>query len=120
WALTRHLARQPEDERPWVVNFGTAGSHSFPTGTVVACTSFVQRDMDVTALGFPVGTTPFDEAPAVIEFPVTVPHLPHGVCSSGDSFETRGPAIQCDVLDMEAYALAKVCWLEKATFTCVK
>jgi adenosylhomocysteine nucleosidase len=121
-ALTRKLAEYRHAGRalPHVVNFGTAGSHSFPTGSVMACRSFVQRDMDVTALGFAVGTTPFDSAPAQLEFPETIANLPHGVCSSADAFETRGPVVACDVLDMEAYALAKVCWLEKARFTCVK
>lgn len=121
-ALTRRLTqtRQAGKEIPRVVNFGTAGSHTFATGSLVACTSFIQRDMDVTALGFAPGTTPFDALPPVLEFPVSLPHLPHGVCSSGDSFETRGPVISRDVLDMEAYALAKVCLIEGARFTCVK
>jgi adenosylhomocysteine nucleosidase len=121
-ALTRRLTelRQADEEIPRVVNFGTAGSHTFATGSLVACTSFVQRDMDVTALGFAPGTTPFDALPPMLEFPVSLPHLPHGVCSSGDSFEIRGPVISRDVLDMEAYALAKVCLIEGARFTCVK
>ena len=121
-ALTRKLAEYRHTNRalPHVVNFGTAGSHTFSTGDVVACNAFVQRDMDVTALGFAVGTTPFDSSPPRLEFPESLSRLPHGVCSSADAFETRGPAVKCDVLDMEAYALAKVCWLEKARFTCVK
>jgi adenosylhomocysteine nucleosidase len=120
-ALTRKLAecRAADGTLPAVVNFGTAGSHTLPTGSLVACRSFIQRDMDVTALGFSLGTTPFDSVPALIEFPITVPSLPHYVCSSGDSFETRRE-VACDVLDMEAYALAKVCTLERAQFTCVK
>ena len=40
-----------------VVNFGTAGSRRFATGSVVACRQFVQRDMDVTGLGFSLGET---------------------------------------------------------------
>jgi adenosylhomocysteine nucleosidase len=121
-ALTRKLAEYRHGSRPLphVVNFGTAGSHTFPTRALVTCRSFVQRDMNVTALGFAVGTTPFDPSPAVLEFPESISDLPHGTCSSADSFETGGPAIACDVLDMEAYALAKVCWLEKTRFTCVK
>jgi adenosylhomocysteine nucleosidase len=122
YALTRRLAqmRNAGAELPHVINFGTAGSHTFATGSLVACTCFVQRDMDLTALGFPPGTTPFESLAAMLEFPVTLPHLPHGVCSSGDSFETRGPVLGRDVLDMEGYALAKVCVLEKVPFTCVK
>ncbi len=121
-ALTRRLIeiRQSGAALPHVINFGTAGSHTFATGTVVACRAFVQRDMDVTALGFARGTTPFDALPPMLEFPDTFAHLPHGICSSADAFETRGREVACDVLDMEAYALAKVCWLEQARFTCVK
>ncbi len=121
-ALTRKLAeyRSTGNSLPHVVNFGTAGSPSLATASVVACRSFVQRDMDVTALGFGPGVTPFDSSPARIDFPHTVATLPEGVCGSGDSFETRGATLACDVLDMEAYALAKVCWLENARFTCVK
>lgn len=121
-ALTRALAGLQGSGKPLphVVNFGTAGSPTFPTGSLVACRGFVQRDMDVTALGFGAGVTPFDPAPARLDFPHTVAALPEAICGSGDSFVTRGPALECDVLDMEAYALAKVCWLEKARFTCVK
>jgi adenosylhomocysteine nucleosidase len=122
YVLTRRLAqmRNAGAKMPHVINFGTAGSHTFATGSLVACTCFVQRDMDLTALGFAPGTTPFESLPPMLEFPVTLPHLPHGVCSSGDSFETRGPVLARDVLDMEGYALAKVCTLEKVSFTCVK
>ena len=108
-ALTRKLieCRHTNGVLPPVVNFGTAGSHTLPTGSLVACRSFIQRDMDVTALGFGLGTTPFDSVPALLEFPSTVSALPHYICSSADSFETRRE-LACDVLDMEAYALAKV------------
>jgi adenosylhomocysteine nucleosidase len=122
WALTRklseyHHASQP---RPLVVNFGTAGSRSLATHTLVACRSFVQHDMDVTGLGFARGTTPFDESPARIDFDPVFADLPHAICASGDSFQTGECAIACDVVDMEAYALAKVCWLEQVRFVCVK
>src|SRR5688572_14294046 len=46
---------------PRVVNFGTVGSPTLPAGSVVGCRRFVQRDMDVSGLGFPIGTTPFEE-----------------------------------------------------------
>lgn len=122
YALARRLAdhRASGTPLPHVVNFGTAGSHTLPQGSLVACHAFVQRDMDVSALGFTVGVTPFDRVPAVIEFPQTIARLPSYPCSSGDSFETRASPTPQDVLDMEAYALAKVCWLEKVQFSCVK
>lgn len=121
-ALTRRLAdyRCARVPLPRVVNFGTAGSQRFATGTVVACDAFIQRDMDVTALGFAAGSTPFENVPARLEFPPAFADLPRGTCGTGDSFETANRVLECDVLDMEAYALAKVCWLEHARFVCVK
>jgi adenosylhomocysteine nucleosidase len=105
---------------PRVVNFGTAGSPTLPAGSIVACRRFVQRDMDVSGLGFPVGTTPFEDVPPTLEFPVFFTDLPEGVCGSGDRFETGRPVVACDVIDMEAYALAKVCHLEGAEFGSAK
>jgi len=117
-ALGEHRARH--GNLPRVVNFGTVGSPTLPAGTVVACRRFVQRDMDVSGLGFELGTTPFEDVPAMLEFAAMLPDLPHGVCGTGDRFETGKPAVACDVIDMEAYALAKVCHLEGAEFGAVK
>ncbi len=121
-ALTRELARYRHDalDLPLVLNLGTAGSRHFARGTLVECHDFVQRDMDVRALGFAAGHTPFDETPARLAFPRTFPHLPAGICGSGDSFETGEPRVYCEVVDMEAYALAKVCHIEGARFACAK
>jgi adenosylhomocysteine nucleosidase len=121
-ALTRRLMqyRAAGIELPLVLNLGTAGSRRFPTGALVACHEFVQRDMDVSALGFAVGHTPFEDLPAKLEFAPLFAHLPAGVCGSGDSFETGAPRLACDVVDMEGYALAKVCRLEGAPFGCAK
>jgi adenosylhomocysteine nucleosidase len=105
---------------PRVLNFGTAGSPTLPAGSVVACRRFVQRDMDVSGLGFEVGTTPFEDVPAMLEFARLFPELPEAVCGTGDRFETGKPVVACDVIDMEAYALAKVCHLEGAEFGAVK
>ncbi len=122
WALTRKLAeyRHRGQPLPRVINFGTSGSRRLPTHSLVGCTSFVQHDMDVSGLGFAQGTTPFDEIPSRIEFPSVFSDLPNVTCGSGDCFVTGTPGIECDVLDMEAYALAKVCKLEGAPFGCVK
>jgi len=121
-ALTRELRRYVHESRPppLVVNFGSAGSRTHAAGTLLACHEFVQRDMDVTGLGFPVGVTPFDETPARLGFEPRFHHLTAAVCGSGDSFATIDCEVACAVVDMEAYALAKVCWFEKAPFACVK
>jgi adenosylhomocysteine nucleosidase len=125
-ALTRRVAGYAHAGRPVprVLNFGTAGSRSFLTGTLIACRRFVQRDMDVSGLGFDPGVTPFEDLPAELHFPPLFHGLAEGVCGSGDSFETgrEGHAGRkaCDVFDMEGYALAKVCWLEQAAFAAAK
>lgn len=123
YVLTRRLAdyRHAGRALPYVVNFGTAGSRHHPTGAVLECHAFVQRDMDVSGLGVPLGTTPFDAGvPIRLEFPAVFPQLTPAVCGTGDSFATTQSALECDVVDMEGYALAKVCWLERARFTAVK
>lgn len=122
YRLARRLTEErARGRRPLVVNLGTAGSRLHPTGSIVACRRFVQRDMDVTGLGFPLGHTPFEsEAPAEIEFPEVFTGLPHATCGSGDRFEAHAQALFWDVVDMEAYALAKVCRLEGVPFACAK
>jgi adenosylhomocysteine nucleosidase len=121
-ALMQALSRYAQQgaEMPLIVNFGSAGSRCHPSGTLLACHAFVQRDMDVSGLGFPLGVTPYDEAPSMLIFDPVFSHLPAALCGSGDSFAMADIAVDCEVLDMEAYALAKVCWHEDARFACVK
>ncbi|HWJ34511.1 MAG TPA: 5'-nucleosidase [Steroidobacteraceae bacterium] len=124
--LTREIRRYAHAGAalPLVLNFGTAGSRVHETGAFLACHEFIQRDMDVRGLGFALGVTPFDAAPLALKFEPVFTHLVSAICGSGDSFATvdydPAAAAACAVLDMEAYALAKVCWLEGAEFACVK
>jgi adenosylhomocysteine nucleosidase len=120
-ALTKELSRYAHRRQnmPLVVNFGSAGSRCHASGTLVSCHEFVQRDMDVRGLGFALGVTPYDEAPACLTFD-PVFHLPAAICGSGDSFATANIEVDCAVVDMEAYALAKACRHENAAFACVK
>ncbi len=120
--LTRHLHEQPtaRHDFPFVLNIGSAGSSRFNTGDLVAANRFMQRDMDATGLGFTHGETPFDAQPKTIEFAPMFETLPHGLCSSGDSF-LQGPCpVAGEIIDMEAYALAKVSLLESIPFACIK
>ncbi len=121
-ALARALAsyRHAGQPLPGIVNFGSAGSRRFASGSLVACTAFQQRDMDVSGLGFAPGATPYEDIPAVIDFPTPFSDLPRATCGTGDSFETSGRTMSCDVVDMEAYALAKVCHVEGTGFACAK
>ncbi|NCC21002.1 MAG: nucleosidase [Alphaproteobacteria bacterium] len=103
-----------------VVNLGTAGSAVHPAGTVVHCTSFVQRDMDVSPLGFERGVTPFSNEGVRLEYGLEAPGLPHAVCGTGDSFETAHTGEEYCIVDMEAYALAVICKRENIPFLCLK
>lgn len=122
YRLARALGQHQREHGslPTVVNFGTVGSPKLPAGSVVGCRRFVQRDMDVSGLGFELGTTPFEDVPPMLEFARLFPELPEAVCGTGDRFETGKPLVDCDVIDMEGYALAKVCHLEGAPFGSVK
>lgn len=56
-----------------------------------------------------MGETPFDPLPGAIDLIPYFPELPKGVCSTGDNFETGTPKLPSDLVDMEGYAIAKVC-----------
>lgn len=93
-----------------LLNLGTAGSSHFDAHELVEVTTFVQRDMDVSPLGFEVGITPVEtEWPGAIDLEGYFEGLRQGVCGTGDSFETGQPKVPCNLVDMEGYALAKVC-----------
>ena len=47
--------------------------------------------------------------PGAIELDSFFDHLPKGICGTGDSFETGISKVTCNLVDMEGYALAKVC-----------
>lgn len=93
-----------------LLNLGSAGSSQFDAHALVEVSTFVQRDMDVSPLGFAVGVTPMDDDhPAEIHLEPYFQHLEKGICGTGDSFETGTPKVPCDLVDMEGYAIAKVC-----------
>ena len=118
YALGRYL-HQNDSKPDIVINMGTAGSHKYARGQVVNCTRFIQRDMDVTALGFEKYKTPFSDDPALLEYGERAIALPEGLCGSGDSFDSTATK-DFDVVDMEAYALALICQREKIPFLCLK
>ena len=105
-----------------VINYGTAGSRKIKKKQLVDCTKFIQRDMDVTGLGFMKGETPFEDNP-----PITIkstskfnPIGRNASCGSGDSFVEDRTNYYGEVVDMEAYALAKVCYLKDVAFISFK
>ena len=123
YRLTRSLAQwravhgvPPE----LVLNLGSAGSAFFKAGSVVNCTKFIQRDFDVTPLGHDPYITPYEGIPATLANGLRYNSHPEGVCGTGDSFVTSGAATAWNLVDMEAYALAKVCHFEDIPFGCLK
>ena len=116
-ALTKAIAQQ----RPkLVVNLGSAGSQRHGKGEVVCCTRFVQRDMDVTPLGFARYQTPLSDTPVILEHGHAIDGLPLETCGSGDSFEINHGDAPYDVVDMEAYVFALIARNEGIPFVCLK
>ena len=103
-----------------VLNLGSAGSSHFAAKQVVNCTRFIQRDFDVTGLDFPRYVTPFEDIPKILSNGLRVEGLPEAICGTGDNFVTSEKMLEWNIVDMEAYALAKVCLFEKVPFACLK
>tara|TARA_A100001391_G_scaffold200187_1_gene184265 strand:+ start:188 stop:796 length:609 start_codon:yes stop_codon:yes gene_type:complete len=124
FALTRKFGKYgsyiPYD---MVINYGTAGSRKIKKKTLVDCTKFIQRDMDVTGLGFMRGETPFEQDPPFVIQQQNIEFNPIGrnaTCGSGDNFVEDKTNYYGEVVDMEAYALAKVCYLYDVPFISFK
>ena len=101
-----------------VINYGTAGSRKYKKGELVDCTKFIQRDMDVTGLGFQRGETPFEKQPPLVIETESLfnPIGKNATCGSGDSFVEDRSQYYGEVVDMEAYALSKVCYHYRIPF----
>ena len=97
-----------------IINYGTAGTLNEKLKGLVEVNRFFQRDMDATSLGFNIGQTPFDD----------IEEINFGndgfSCGSGDTFVTQTPKLKTDLVDMEAYAIAKICYMKNVKFRCFK
>ncbi len=102
-----------------IINYGTGASKNY--SGLVDCTRFIQRDMDATPLGFKKGDTPYDtDVPNMISFAtLSNPIGKNLTCYTGDTFETNISQYD-DVVDMEAYAIAKVCYIYGVDFVSFK
>jgi len=104
----------------YIINIGTAGSHTLPVGTVIQGNGYVKRDVDATLImrsiipDFPKFLMPFEND--IVLKPKRLLNntgLVQGLVFTGDN--THGhtevnedyPAFAC--VEMEAYAIAKVC-----------
>ena len=123
----------------YIVNYGTAGSKNLKIGEIVDCTRFIQHDMYLKEFGLNPGQTAFEydqyeqnEPPVILNFKSENknPLKKHYICASGDKFITKFDNnfldiektynIKISVIDMEAYALAKVSYLYKIPFISFK
>ena len=100
-----------------VINYGTAGGVANLAG-LHKVAHFVQADMDVRGLNFPRGITPLTNE--------ILPDKQGIVLATSDSFITNaaqqleGLGIEVDLVDMEAYALKKVCEHHNIAFEAYK
>ena len=96
-----------------VINFGTAGGVTVKSG-FHQVSKFVQRDMMCCELGSLPGQTPFEDT-------IIIDNGDGLTCSTGDNFVTDSNLlIPADVVDMEAYAIAKACKKYNVEFLCYK
>ena len=111
-ALTQKLAQRTDITQ--VINYGTAGGfEQHHKGQLLSVSQVLERDMDCTALGLAAYVT-FGETQVLIN----TANANGVICGTGDSF---GPASgDYDIVEMEAYALAKVCAAMQLPFYCYK
>jgi adenosylhomocysteine nucleosidase len=97
-------ARLIERHKPKrVINLGTAGGITVTSG-IHQCTTFTQRDYH----------NPFDTPHAITTVGDGL------VLSTGDNFVENTSNIDADLVDMEAYAIARVCEDTNTPFFCWK
>lgn len=107
--LTAHA--NGRDRPDLVVSLGSAGSRILEQVKVYQVSSVAYRDMDVTALGFEKGVTPFLDLPATLQLEHLVPGLPSASLSTGANVVSGSAyhGVDADMVDMETYAIKRVC-----------
>ena len=124
--LTRYLERNKHIRT--VINYGTAGGVlDVNKGEIVECSTFVQGDMDLGPLTPGPGITLNDpkDVCAVLQFNrdgkiVRTQDQFISDLSGLEMFENLLDGKRFNLVDMEAYALAKVCKLMDRDFICYK
>jgi adenosylhomocysteine nucleosidase len=101
-----------------VINYGTAGTLKPDLkGRMIQVGTVRQRDMDCRPKA-ELGVTPLEEGALAGDI-VLEDHLEF-ICSSGDQFVHSTPELESDIVDMESYAIAKVCSHFKKKMFCFK
>lgn len=107
--LSAHVAAGSRPDL--VVSLGSAGSRVLKQVEVYQAVTVAYRDMDVTALGFDKGVTPFLDLPAVLDLSPVVPGLATASLSTGANVVSGAgyDRIDADMVDMETFAVKRVC-----------
>ncbi|WOI12360.1 5'-methylthioadenosine/S-adenosylhomocysteine nucleosidase [Thalassospira lucentensis] len=94
-----------------VITLGSAGSRTLEQAEVYQASTVSYRDMDCSALGFEKGITPYLNLPAVLEMLHRIPGVPEARLSTGANVVSgvAYDAIDADMVDMETYAILRVC-----------
>jgi adenosylhomocysteine nucleosidase len=97
----------------FVVSLGSAGSRMLEQTEVYQASSVAYRDMDVSALGFERGATPFLDLPAIVPLGHAVPGIKRASLSTGAAIVSGAAydAIAADMVDMETFAVLRACQL---------
>ena len=111
--LTKYLTENPDIDL--VINYGTAGGVNPDMKGMLHIGKFVQSDMDCRDFGFEQFQTPFESNTSEI-----VVDSKGFTCYTQDKFATTIPDGYCNCVDMESYALAKVCMVFDKKFKCMK
>ena len=107
-----HAAKLSQKGIDGILNLGTCGSQKIPPRSLVQCRSFFQRDMEIKAPG--------ESLPRELVTQTLDLGYPWTSCGTGDRVETISPSSPWDIVDMEGYAIARVCALEKLQFMSYK
>jgi len=94
-----------------VVSLGSAGSRVLEQTEIYQASSVAYRDMDVSALGFERGATPFLDLPAIVPLGHAIPGIRQASLSTGAAIVSGAAydAIAADMVDMETFAVLRAC-----------
>lgn len=98
-----------------IINFGTAGGVNLKKHSFNKIDKFIQLDMKCDLLSTKLYSTPFENDDGFIGI--------NGICcGTSDTFITSSKQLKniVDLVDMECYALAKICKLENIFFESYK
>ena len=120
-SLAKRLAKQEAPHIDAILNVGTAGAKpndGLSMGDLVACNTFIDRDMlQLAQYGTTYKTT--TDGKGIKLFDNLMARCRVGICNTGDTFVTNGH-FDGDVCDMEAFALAQMANAFDIPFLAVK